>query len=134
MGGATLKSLTSYQNDEIAIQRDNDRHDYRHFRRFSCLQSYFDPEINEQKTTTQEFNLISNEPAFGKLDWVAGIFYLDTEVDILIRERLDFNFDGAFDPIVVEEVLFYGGEVGFISDSKPERESMSIYGQGTWSI
>ena len=29
---------------------------------------------------------------------------------------------------------FYGGEVGFISDSKPERESMSIYGQGTWSL
>ena len=134
LGGATLKSLTSYQNDEISIQRDNDRHDYRTLPPFFLLQSYFDPEINEQKTTTQEFNLISNEPAFGKLDWVAGIFYLDTEVDILIRERLDFNFDGAFAPIVVEEVLFYGGEVGFISDSKPERESMSIYGQGTWSL
>ncbi|MDA9710914.1 TonB-dependent receptor [Luminiphilus sp.] len=133
-GGVTLKSLTSYQNDEIAIQRDNDRHDFRTLPPFFLLQSYFDPETNEQTTTTQEFNLISNEPAFGKLDWVAGIFYLDTEVDILIRERLDFNFDGAFDPIVVQEVLFYGGEVGFISDSKPERESMSIYGQGTWSL
>ena len=68
----------------------------------------------------------------GKLDWIAGFFYLDTEIDISIRERLDFDWDG-FDPIVVSEVLAYGGDVGFISDSKPERESMSIYGQGTWN-
>ena len=27
-----------------------------------------------------------------------------------------------------------GGDVGFISDSKPERESISVYGQGTWSF
>ena len=70
----TLKSLTSYQNDEIAIQRDNDRHDFRTLPPFFLLQSYFDPETNEQTTTTQEFNLISNEPAFGRLDWVAGVF------------------------------------------------------------
>jgi iron complex outermembrane receptor protein len=68
----------------------------------------------------------------GKLDWIAGFFYLDTEIDISIRERLDFAWDG-FDPIVVSEVLAYGGDVGFISDSKPERESTSIYGQGTWN-
>ena len=64
LGSITLKSLTSYQNDDIAIQRDNDRHDYRTLPPFFLLQSYFDPETNEQKTTTQEFNLISNEPAF----------------------------------------------------------------------
>ncbi len=134
LGAVTLKSLTSYQNDDIAIQRDNDRHDYRTLPPFFLLQSYFDPETNEQKTTTQEFNLISNEPAFGRLDWVAGIFYLDTEVDISILERLDFGFDGVFDPFTLDDIYAYGGDVGFISDSKPERESISVYGQGTWSL
>ncbi|MCH1580228.1 MAG: TonB-dependent receptor, partial [Luminiphilus sp.] len=134
LGSITLKSLTSYQNDDIAIQRDNDRHDYRTLPPFFLLQSYFDPETNEQKTTTQEFNLISNEPAFGRLDWVAGIFYLDTEVDISILERLDFGFDGVFDPFTLDDIFAYGGDVGFISDSKPERESISLYGQGTWSL
>ncbi len=134
LGSVTLKSLTSYQNDDIAIQRDNDRHDYRTLPPFFLLQSYFDPETNEQKTTTQEFNLISNEPAFGRLDWVAGIFYLDTEVDISILERLDFGFDGVFDPFTIDDIYAYGGDVGFISDSKPERESISLYGQGTWSL
>jgi len=134
LGAVTLKSLTSYQNDDIAIQRDNDRHDYRTLPPFFLLQSYFDPETNEQKTTTQEFNLISNEPAFGRLDWVAGIFYLDTEVDISILERLDFGFDGVFDPFTLDDIYAYGGDVGFISDSKPERESISLYGQGTWSL
>ena len=133
-GGVTLKSLTSYQNDDIAIQRDNDRHDYRTLPPFFLLQSYFDPETNEQKTTTQEFNLISNEPAFGRLDWVAGVFYLDTEVDISILERLDFGFDGVFDPFTLDDIYAYQGDVGFISDSKPERESLSLYGQGTWSF
>jgi iron complex outermembrane receptor protein len=134
LGSVTLKSLTSYQNDDIAIQRDNDRHDYRTLPPFFLLQSYFDPETNEQKTTTQEFNLISNEPAFGRLDWVAGIFYLDTEVDISILERLDFGFDGVFDPFTLDDIYSYQGDVGFISDSKPERESLSLYGQGTWSF
>jgi iron complex outermembrane receptor protein len=134
LGSVTLKSLTSYQNDDIAIQRDNDRHDYRTLPPYFLLQSYFDPETNEQKTTTQEFNLISNEPAFGRLDWVAGIFYLDTEVDISILERLDFGFDGVFDPFTLDDIYSYQGDVGFISDSKPERESLSLYGQGTWSF
>ena len=99
-----------------------------------CIRDSFDPETNEQKTTTQEFNLISNEPAFGRLDWVAGVFYLDTEVDISILERLDFGFDGVFDDFTLDDIYAYGGDVGFISDSKPERESISVYGQGTWSF
>ena len=87
----TVKSITSYQSDDIMVLRDNDRHDPTTLPPFFLLQSYFDPETNDQTTTTQEFNLISSEPAFGKLDWVAGVFYLDTEVDIAITERLDFG-------------------------------------------
>ena len=94
------------------------------------------PEINRQKTFTQELNLISSaEPLWGRLDWVAGLFYLDTQVDILFHEYLDFGFDGRFDPISVEEVRSYAlGDYGFISNSKPERDSLSVYAEGTYSL
>ncbi len=130
----SIKSLTSYQHDDITITRDNDRNDINTLPPFALLPSVFAPEENEQTTFTQEFNLISAEPLFGKLDWIAGVFYLDTEVDIVIREQLDFNFDGTFAPIDVNEVLAFGGEVGFISDANPIRESLSLYAQGTYSI
>ncbi|MCY4282701.1 MAG: TonB-dependent receptor [Gammaproteobacteria bacterium] len=134
----TVKSLTSYQDDDVAVVRDNDRHDFGDLisRGTFLLPSIFDPESNRQKTFTQELNLISSEPLFGKLDWTAGVFYLDTEVDIFIREYLDFNTDGVYGPgtVTVEEVLAFGGEVGFISDSKPQRESISVYGQGTYNL
>ena len=128
----SIKSLTSHQVDDILVRRDNDRNDAAYLDPFAQLPSEYDPETNEQTTITQEFNIVSSEPYLGKLDWIAGFFYLDTEIDISIRERLDFDWDG-FDPIVVSEVLAYGGDVGFISDSTPERDSMSIYGQGTWN-
>ena len=131
----SIKSLSSYQDDDIAILRDNDRNDLASLPPFAQLPSYFDPETNRQKTITQEVNLISAEPAFGKLDWVAGVFYLDTEVDISILERLDFGFDGKFDPFTVQEITtFAPADAGFISDSKPQRESISVYGQGTFSF
>jgi iron complex outermembrane receptor protein len=130
----TLKSITSYQEDDISILRDNDRHDFSVLPPFFLLQNYF-AETNLQKTKTQEFNLVSATPAFGKLDWVVGVFYLDTEVDIEIVGRLDFGFDGVFDPFTVEDIVtFAPADSGFISDSKPERESKSIYGQGTWAL
>jgi iron complex outermembrane recepter protein len=131
----SVKSLTSYQDDDITVHRDNDRNDLASLPPFAQLPSYFNPETNRQKTITQEINLISAEPAFGKLDWVAGVFYLDTEVDISILERLDFGFDGVFDPFTEEQIRnFEPVDAGFISDAKPERESTSIYGQGTWNF
>ncbi len=128
----SIKSLTSHQVDDILVRRDNDRNDAAYLPPFAQLPSEYDTETNKQTTITQEFNIVSAEPYMGKLDWIAGFFYLDTEIDISIRERLDFAWDG-FDPIVVSEVLAYGGDVGFISDSTPERDSMSLYGQGTWN-
>ena len=134
----TVRSLTSYQDDDVAVVRDNDRHDFLTLinQGIFLLPSIFDPETNRQKTFTQELNIISSEPLFGRLDWTAGVFYLDTEVDILIREYIDFNTDGTYGPgtVTVEEVLNFGGEVGFISDSKPERDSVSVYGQGTFNL
>ena len=130
----TVKSLTSYQDDDIAVVRDNDRNDFVTLinQGIFLLSSVFDPETNRQKTFTQEFNLISAEPLWASWTGVAGVFYLDTEIDILIREYIDFDTNGVFGPVTLEQVLSYGGEVGFISDSKPERDSISVYGQGTY--
>ncbi len=131
----TAKSLTSHQDDEIAVVRDNDRNDLASLPPFTLVPSIVAPEINRQKTFTQELNLISSEPLWGRLDWVAGLFYLDTQVDILFHEYLDFGFDGRFDPISVEEVRSYAlGDYGFISNSKPERDSLSVYAEGTYSL
>ena len=129
----TLKSLTSYQVDDILVRRDNDRNDLAYLPPFALLPSEYDPETNKQTTVTQEINLVSSERLFGKLDWIAGFFYLDTEIEISILERLDFGFDGVFDPFTIEDIYAYSGDVGFITDSKPERDSTSIYGQGTWN-
>ena len=129
----SIKSLTSYQVDDILVRRDNDRNDLDYLPPFALLPSEYDPETNKQKTITQEINLVSAEPAFGKLDWVAGIFYLNTEIEISILERLDFGFDGVFDPFTTGDVYSYSGDFGFITNSTPERDSTSFYGQGTWN-
>jgi len=131
--GYTVKSLTSYQVDDILVRRDNDRNDLAYLPPFALLPSEYDPETNKQTTFTQEINLVSSEPAFGKLDWIAGLFYLDTEIERSILERLDFGFDGVFDPFTIDDIYAYSGDVGFITDSKPERDSTSLYGQGTWN-
>ena len=125
---------SSYQSDEIEIRRDNDRTDIDSLPPFTIMPSYFNPEIEKQDTTTHEIFLVSNELLFDKIDWMAGIFYLDTEVDIEIREELDLNFDGTFEPYTVQDVLNFGGEVGFISDANPKRESYSVYGRGTYNV
>ena len=130
----TVKSLTSYQHDDVLIRRDNDRNDLDSLPPFALLPSFYDAETSDLKTFTQEFNLISGDPLFGKLDWVAGVFYLDTEIEGEILERLDFGFDGEFDPFTVEDVYNFNGDFGFISDAAPTRESVSVYGQGTWNF
>ena len=129
----SIKSLTSYQVDDILVRRDNDRNDLDYLPPFALLPSEYDPETNKQTTITQEINLVSSEPIFGKLDWVAGIFYLNTEIEISILERLDFGFDGVFDPFTTSDVYGYSGDFGFITNSTPERDSTSFYGQGTWN-
>jgi len=131
--GFSVKSLSSYQVDDILVRRDNDRNDLNYLPPFAQLPSEYDPETNKQTTTTQEINFVSSEPLFGKLDWIAGLFYLNTEIEISILERLDFGFDGTFDPFTIDDVFSYSGDFGFITNSTPERDSVSFYGQGTWN-
>jgi iron complex outermembrane receptor protein len=131
-GFASIKSLTSYQKDDITVVRDNDRHSFDTNPEIQV--SVFNPEINIQTTFTQELNVISNEPLFGKLDWIVGTFYLDTDIEITIREELDVGRDGVLDGYIPSFPAVFGGDRGFISDSSPQRESLSFYGQTTYPI
>jgi iron complex outermembrane receptor protein len=131
-GFATVKALASWQEDEILIVRDNDRHSYQLNPEIQI--SEFNPEINIQETTTLELNVISNEPLFGSVDWIVGAFYLDTDIDITIREELDLNRNGVLDGYATSFPAVFDGDVGFVSDSNPTRESLSFYGQTTWNM
>ncbi len=130
----SIKSLTSYQKDNVFTRRDNDRTDINSLPPFTLLPSFYDPENGKLTTITQEINIISNDPLFGKIDWIAGMFYLDTEIETFIRERIDFGFDGVFDPFSVADVFAFSGDFGFITDSVPTRESMSVFTQGTYNL
>lgn len=131
-GFATIKSLSSYQKDDITVVRDNDRHSF--LTNPEIQISQFNPENNVQTTYTQELNVISNEPLFGKLDWIVGVFYLDSEIAITIREELDVDRNGVLDGYVPSFPAVFGGDRGFISDSLPKRKSLSFYGQTTYPI
>ena len=131
-GFAVIKSLSSYQKDDITVVRDNDRHSF--LTNPEIQISAFNPEINIQTTYTQELNVISKEPMFGKLDWIVGVFYLDTDIEITIREELDVGRDGVLDGYATTFPEVFGGDRGFISDAKPQRESLSLYGQTTYPI
>lgn len=132
IGPATIKSLTSYQKDDITVVRDNDRHSF--ITNPEIQISAFNPEINIQTTYTQEINVISNEPLFDKLDWIVGAFYLDTDIDITIREELDVDRNGVLDGYAGTFPEVFGGDRGFISDSNPKRKSFSVYGQTTYPL
>ena len=164
LGFANLKVLTSSQSDSISVRRDNDRHFYQDaapsLTGVSTYQrSEYRYETSDVKTKTFELNLISNEPLLdGKLDWTVGAFYMDHEIENHIREYLDeydstanaTGQDGIFKYVCGEPFAdpnycvdsanlgfgAYGNaaELGFVTDAFPERRSLSIFGQTTYSF
>ncbi len=164
LGFANLKILASSQSDSISVRRDNDRHFYQDaapsLTGVSTYQrSEYRFETSDVKTKTFELNLISNEPLLdGKLDWTVGAFYMDHEIENHIREYLDeydstanaAGQDGIFKYVCGEPFAdpnycvdsanlgfgAYGAaaELGFVTDAFPERRSLSIFGQTTYSF
>ena len=131
----TFKSLSSSQRDEILVIRDNDRHTLFDAASPIPTPAQVVPENDHLRTVTQEFQFVSDESYFEHIDWVAGIFYLNTTVDIFFNEQIDFGMDGTFDPVSIEQVQSYEfGDYGFISNSDVERTSSSVYFQGTREI
>lgn len=131
----TFKSLSSSQRDEIFVIRDNDRHTLFDAASPIPTPAQVVPEHDHLRTVTQEFQLVSDESYFENIDWVAGVFYLNTNVDIFFNEQIDFGRDGTFDPVSIEQVRSYEfGDYGFISNSEVERTSSSVYFQSTREV
>ncbi len=164
LGFANLKVLASSQSDSISVRRDNDRHFYQDaapsLTGVSTYQrSEYRFETSDVKTKTFELNLISNEPLLdGKLDWTVGAFYMDHEIENHIREYLD-EYDSTANAAGQDGILKYvcgepfadpnycvdsanlgfgaygaAAELGFVTDAFPERRSLSIFGQTTYSF
>ncbi|MFT5579308.1 MAG: iron complex outermembrane receptor protein, partial [Paraglaciecola psychrophila] len=88
---ASIKTLASWQEDDILVVRDNDRHNFGDTlpNGSPYIRSEFNPETSVVETKTFEVNIISNEPLMGSLDWIVGAFYLETDIENSIREFLD---------------------------------------------
>ena len=158
LGFADLKVLTSSQEDDIYVSRDNDRHNFGDVHGSGPLQGIpyiaaeYRPETSVVETTTFEVNLISNESINDKIDWIIGALYFDHEIANAIYEVKDVNniklldqMDGAFTPYVHAPICAtdpfagicfaaYDAELGFVSEAYPSRESLSIYGQATYNV
>ena len=161
LGFASLKAIASIQEDDILVVRDNDRHNYLDpvlvIEGLPAGSTYqraeFTPETSLVDTTTLEINLISNEPIEDRLDWTVGLFYMDHEIENVIRGYRDDDLDGRIkylcsepfaDPSYCYEHAYsfpgsfdiFGpdAEVDFFTDANPTRESFSIYAQTTLSV
>ncbi len=130
-----FKSVSSFQDDTLDLKRDNDRHDLNVLPPFTILPAIYDPWHNNQRTLTQEIQLTSTTPLFDRIDWIAGYFYFQTDVAIVIEEYIDFGADGVFDPITREEVRAFAlGDYGFITDADRQRRAHSFFFEGNYNV
>ncbi len=158
LGFANLKAIASVQEDDVLVVRDNDRHNYLDpvlsipglGAGATYQRAEFTPETSLVDTTTLEINLISNEPIEDRLDWTVGMFYMDHEIENVIRGYRDDDLDGRLKYLCDEsfadpsycydhdygipgrfDIFGPAAEVDFFTDANPGRESFSIYGQTT---
>ena len=162
LGFANLKILASSQDDDMSVTRDNDRHNFGDLvlsipglgSGSTYQQAEFRPETSVVETKTFEINLISNEPLMdGKLDWTVGAFYMEHEIENVIRGYRDDDLDGVFkyvcdasfaDPNYCYQhdygipgrfdIFGPSADVDFFTDAFPYRESFSVYAQTTYSF
>ena len=160
LGFANLKVMASVQEDDILVVRDNDRHSFGRqlmlsipgFAGVTYPQAEFNPETSLVDTTTFEVNLISNEPLMdGKLDWTVGAFFMEHEIENIIRGYVDeigaddnngvliydcresfANPNYCYDVNGPDPWFFF--EFDFVTDAFPTRESFSVYAQTTYSF
>ncbi|MDA9621860.1 TonB-dependent receptor [Gammaproteobacteria bacterium] len=159
LGFANLKAMASTQEDDISVDRDNDRHNFGDVVKvipgLGSNATYQRAEYNSEssivETKTFEINLVSNEPLFGGLDWTVGAFYMEHDIENHIRGYRDNNNDGNIlyecsNPNAISGSCYdhdYGipgrfavfdAEWDFVTDAFPSRESYSLYAQTTYSF
>ena len=97
-----MVNITISQEDDISVTRDNDRHNLGEtvaaipgLEGTTYIKAEFRPETSLVETKTLEVNLISNDPILnGKLDWVAGAFYMDHKIENHIKGYRDWDANG----------------------------------------
>ena len=159
LGFANLKAMASSQEDDISVNRDNDRHNYgdpvKVIPGLGNNATYQRAEYNSESsivdTKTFEINLVSNEPLFGGLDWTLGAFYMEHDIENHIRGYRDNNNDGNIlyecsnsnavagacydhDYGIPGRFAVFDAEWDFVTDAFPSRESYSIYAQTTYNF
>ena len=159
LGFANLKAMASSQDDDISVNRDNDRHNFGDLVKVipglgsdaTYQRAEYNSESSIVETKTFEINLVSNEPLFGGLDWTLGAFYMEHDIENSIRGYRDNNNDGSIlyecsnsnalvgacydhDYGIPGRFAVFDAEWDFVTDAFPSRKSYSIYAQTTYSF
>jgi len=118
LGDFTLTSITAYRKSQMTQLSDIDHAPIDIF-------NYSDGGLDSDQFT-QEFRITS--PSGGKLEYVAGLYYLDTHVDGWTTQKGDFlkfsTGSSAYPPAVL-----YGER-----DQKNHTKSYAAYGQATYAL
>ena len=122
---ATVKSLTSYQREELRTQQDNDRGP-------APFNNIVKQNNLPRETVTQEINIVSADPGL-RLQWVIGAFYMDYDLNFDFLEFQDNNGDGVVDT-TIDLANIFGTDLSFEVIGLTERESWSIFGQGSYGL
>jgi iron complex outermembrane recepter protein len=135
-GFARFKSLTSWQavNQEASVNEDG--------LDLSLTSPLHDVEwfLHNSVTVTQEFD-VSSEPG-GKLDWIAGAFFLDyrlhagyDQYDMAVGDTYSPNLlSDTANPSPDTVAAIESGEMYFQSVADIARDSYSFFGQGIYHL
>ena len=124
--GVTLKSITSYQGETNLLKQDNGK---------TALQIDVVPRQNLfVRAVTQEFNIASNSPN-AAFDWIVGAFFLNQSKHVQFLEFT--SHDQGVSPInftINPASPFSNPDLGFETDTTPQRKSTSEFAQGTFHV
>lgn len=120
---ATLKSISSYQDDTTVHRRDGDRSDGFYLPRMDG------PFQNANtRTITQELNLASSTNRDSRFDWLIGSFFYDYRYFVDSIEFLDRNGDNLINPDI------FGPERSFTSRNTFTRDTWSLFAESTYHV
>lgn len=127
LGFATVTSISSYQYLSYLMDIDNDRLDYAHYTPHDLMPYSF----QGTKSMTQEVNITSS-PGAG-VEWIVGGFLLRQRATNRVIEYYS-AYPGQPMPIVFDLSQGFPAGLGYVSVSKPQRDSWSLFGQSTVHI
>lgn len=86
----------------------------------------------EDWTTTAEVNLASSSEAQGRLSWLLGAFYMDTEIDSNTRNFYDAGRDG--EPVNTTLLSLANPDLDFANSDIRAFESYSVFGNLSYEL